>query len=195
MPKLQQQIKKIYNANSHYGNRGYAINSAKGGLGGYGFIDRHHSHKTYGNYTTDDSISTGTTHTSYRERFGRAAIKEDDDSEETNYTTNIRDNEDENGDDEDEYEDNDDNDGYGEDNDSNEDIYEDNDGNEGDYDSNDDAQTCQVCYNQLDDSERMFKPCRCGFKICTFCLNDTKICPGCKTPYSPSVFEQHQLLL
>lgn len=190
-PQLQsqpQQIKRIYGGNNHYGGRVYSINNNnKSGLGSYGFPDRHHTHKTY-NYTQDDGIRT---HTTYRERINRYPTNEEDDNEENNtYINSIPNNENESGDDDESEYGDDDNDEYIEDDEDNADVdsYDDNDD---DYDDNDD-QICQVCHNQLDDTERMLKPCRCGYKICMFCLNEAKFCPGCKSPYSLSVLEQQQ---
>lgn len=195
MPKLQQQqIKKIYNGNNHYNNRGYNFNTNKSGLGNYSFVDRHHNHKTYiNNHTTDDF---NTTHSTYRERMNRiTTINEDDDTEENNYPSNIPGNQEESGDDDDDYEDeteSDHNNGYGDDNNESDNAGDSYDDNEDDNEYDSDQQTCQMCYNQLDDTEKKFKLCNCGFKLCTFCLNETKVCPGCKTPFSSNILDQQQ---
>ena len=47
---------------------------------------------------------------------------------------------------------------------------------------------CPLCTASLDDSERSFFPCPCGFQLCAFCYHHISQdraaqCPGCRRPY------------
>lgn len=47
---------------------------------------------------------------------------------------------------------------------------------------------CPLCIEPLDDTERAFYPCPCGYQVCLFCLGRLKdecgnLCPGCRTEY------------
>ncbi|KAK9788870.1 hypothetical protein WJX73_008168 [Symbiochloris irregularis] len=47
---------------------------------------------------------------------------------------------------------------------------------------------CPLCIEPLDDTERAFHPCPCGYQVCLFCLDRLKLecgnlCPGCRTQY------------
>eukprot|EP00756_Hemistasia_phaeocysticola_P019090 Hpha_TRINITY_DN15638_c5_g12::TRINITY_DN15638_c5_g12_i1::g.98362::m.98362/K10643/CNOT4, NOT4, MOT2; CCR4-NOT transcription complex subunit 4 len=55
-----------------------------------------------------------------------------------------------------------------------------------------DADECLICTDTLDETDRGFTPCPCGFKICVWCwhtirdetaLSDTAKCPGCRAIY------------
>jgi CCR4-NOT transcription complex subunit 4 len=61
-----------------------------------------------------------------------------------------------------------------------------------DSDSEDDA--CPLCLDELDLTDRHFKPCRCGYQICRFCWNrimeesqslgSAAKCPACRSEYT-----------
>ena len=41
---------------------------------------------------------------------------------------------------------------------------------------------------ELDATDRNFRPCKCGYQICLFCYRHIKddlngLCPACRTPY------------
>ena len=40
--------------------------------------------------------------------------------------------------------------------------------------------SCGICYNK----RILYKPCRCSFKICIYCLDKCAICPQCRRVYS-----------
>ncbi|KAI0405089.1 hypothetical protein F4802DRAFT_564261 [Xylaria palmicola] len=48
--------------------------------------------------------------------------------------------------------------------------------------------TCPLCIEEFDLSDRNFRPCPCGYQICQFCFNNLKnnlngLCPACRRPY------------
>ncbi|KAI5866203.1 hypothetical protein GGS23DRAFT_594344 [Durotheca rogersii] len=48
--------------------------------------------------------------------------------------------------------------------------------------------TCPLCIEEFDLSDRNFRPCPCGYQICQFCYNNLKnnlngLCPACRRPY------------
>jgi len=48
---------------------------------------------------------------------------------------------------------------------------------------------CPLCMEDLDVTDRNFRPCRCGYQICLFCYRHIKddlngLCPACRTPYN-----------
>lgn len=52
----------------------------------------------------------------------------------------------------------------------------------------DDADSCPLCMEDMDVTDRNFRPCKCGYQICLFCYNKIKdnhngACPACRTPY------------
>ncbi|KAI0112435.1 hypothetical protein GGR51DRAFT_557019 [Nemania sp. FL0031] len=54
------------------------------------------------------------------------------------------------------------------------------------FDDEDD--TCPLCIEEFDLSDRNFRPCPCGYQICQFCFNNLKnnlsgLCPACRRPY------------
>ena len=47
---------------------------------------------------------------------------------------------------------------------------------------------CPLCLNDLDITDRSFRPCKCGYQICLFCYRHIKddlngLCPACRSPY------------
>lgn len=47
---------------------------------------------------------------------------------------------------------------------------------------------CPLCMEELDVTDRNFRPCKCGYQICLFCYRHIKddlngLCPACRTPY------------
>ncbi|KAI1141607.1 hypothetical protein F5Y05DRAFT_267584 [Hypoxylon sp. FL0543] len=52
----------------------------------------------------------------------------------------------------------------------------------------DEEDTCPLCIEEFDLSDRNFRPCPCGYQICQFCYNNLKnnlngLCPACRRPY------------
>ncbi|KAI1741394.1 hypothetical protein F4680DRAFT_457919 [Xylaria scruposa] len=52
----------------------------------------------------------------------------------------------------------------------------------------DEDDTCPLCIEEFDLSDRNFRPCPCGYQICQFCFNNLKnnlngLCPACRRPY------------
>jgi len=50
---------------------------------------------------------------------------------------------------------------------------------------------CPLCMEDLDITDRNFRPCKCGYQICLFCYRHIKddlngLCPACRTPYDDS---------
>ena len=47
---------------------------------------------------------------------------------------------------------------------------------------------CPLCMEDLDVTDKNFRPCKCGYQICLFCYRHIKedlngLCPACRTPY------------
>ncbi|KAF2719207.1 hypothetical protein K431DRAFT_305367 [Polychaeton citri CBS 116435] len=58
----------------------------------------------------------------------------------------------------------------------------------------DEEETCPLCVEELDLTDRGFKPCPCGYQICQFCYNNVKNnvngqCPACRRPYNDKDIE------
>ncbi|KAL8285498.1 hypothetical protein RB600_009765 [Gaeumannomyces tritici] len=54
--------------------------------------------------------------------------------------------------------------------------------------------TCPLCIEQFDLSDRNFRPCPCGYQICQFCFNNIKsnmngLCPACRRPYDEKTIQ------
>ncbi|GKU19193.1 unnamed protein product [Fusarium langsethiae] len=52
----------------------------------------------------------------------------------------------------------------------------------------DEEDTCPLCIEEFDLSDRNFQPCPCGYQVCQFCFNNIKnnmngLCPACRRPY------------
>ncbi|KAI8929136.1 RING/Ubox like zinc-binding domain-containing protein [Entophlyctis helioformis] len=53
---------------------------------------------------------------------------------------------------------------------------------------------CPLCMEEIDLTDKYFKPCPCGYQICRFCWNHIKedlngLCPACRRPYSDDSVE------
>eukprot|EP00954_Amorphochlora_amoebiformis_P028022 1389476-Amorphochlora_amoeboformis.AAC.2 len=51
-----------------------------------------------------------------------------------------------------------------------------------------DIPKCPICCEDLDLTDRSFKPCKCGYQVCLWCYKDINEklngrCPACRTPY------------
>ncbi|KAK7743709.1 transcriptional repressor general negative regulator of transcription subunit 4 [Diatrype stigma] len=60
------------------------------------------------------------------------------------------------------------------------------------FDDEDD--TCPLCIEEFDLSDRNFRPCPCGYQICQFCFNNLKnnlngLCPACRRPYDEKTIQ------
>ncbi|KAL9601486.1 MAG: hypothetical protein Q9179_002855 [Wetmoreana sp. 5 TL-2023] len=59
-------------------------------------------------------------------------------------------------------------------------------------DDSDDS--CPLCVEEFDLSDKNFKPCPCGYQVCQFCYNNIKnnmngLCPACRRPYDDKNIE------
>ncbi|KAI9712778.1 MAG: transcriptional repressor general negative regulator of transcription subunit 4 [Bogoriella megaspora] len=58
----------------------------------------------------------------------------------------------------------------------------------------DEEETCPLCVEEFDLSDKNFRPCPCGYQICQFCYNNIKttmngLCPHCRSPYDDKNIE------
>ncbi|KAL9126753.1 MAG: hypothetical protein Q9217_004243 [Psora testacea] len=59
----------------------------------------------------------------------------------------------------------------------------------------DDAdESCPLCVEEFDLSDKNFRPCPCGYQVCQFCYNNIKnnmngLCPACRRPYDDQSIE------
>lgn len=53
---------------------------------------------------------------------------------------------------------------------------------------------CPLCISDLNETERNFYPCPCGYQICSFCfdtiINSTKLCPSCRRKYDDNAIDR-----
>ncbi|KAM5350543.1 hypothetical protein ACJ41O_007048 [Fusarium nematophilum] len=54
--------------------------------------------------------------------------------------------------------------------------------------------TCPLCIEEFDLSDRNFRPCPCGYQVCQFCFNNIKnnmngLCPACRRPYDEKTIQ------
>ncbi|KAI4112756.1 MAG: hypothetical protein LQ345_006139 [Seirophora villosa] len=59
-------------------------------------------------------------------------------------------------------------------------------------DDSDDS--CPLCVEEFDLSDKNFRPCPCGYQVCQFCYNNIKnnmngLCPACRRPYDEKDIE------
>ncbi|KAF7191272.1 putative general negative regulator of transcription C16C9.04c [Pseudocercospora fuligena] len=52
----------------------------------------------------------------------------------------------------------------------------------------DEEETCPLCVEEFDLTDKGFRPCPCGYQICQFCYHNVKnnmngLCPACRRPY------------
>ncbi|CCF73378.1 CCR4-NOT transcription complex subunit 4 [Babesia microti strain RI] len=57
-----------------------------------------------------------------------------------------------------------------------------------------DEQLCPLCMEGLDETDRSFSPCGCGYQVCLWCLHYLRTsmgdkCPACRRPYDESKFQ------
>ncbi|ORY31198.1 hypothetical protein BCR33DRAFT_660961 [Rhizoclosmatium globosum] len=65
------------------------------------------------------------------------------------------------------------------------------------YDSDseqDEDMECPLCMEEIDVTDKYFKPCPCGYQICRFCWNHIKedlngLCPACRRQYTEEQVE------
>lgn len=62
--------------------------------------------------------------------------------------------------------------------------------------SDDDEELCPLCVEEMDISDKNFKPCPCGYQVCQFCYNNIRQnpqlngkCPACRRPYDDESVE------
>lgn len=62
--------------------------------------------------------------------------------------------------------------------------------------SEEDEEFCPLCVEEMDISDKNFKPCPCGYQICQFCYNNIRQnpelngrCPGCRRLYDDASVE------
>jgi CCR4-NOT transcription complex subunit 4 len=58
--------------------------------------------------------------------------------------------------------------------------------------------TSPLCVEEMDISDKNFKPCPCGYQVCQFCYNNIRhnlngLCPACRRPYSDENVEYRQV--
>eukprot|EP00897_Mesotaenium_endlicherianum_P011076 jgi/Mesen1/9998/ME000072S09411 len=56
------------------------------------------------------------------------------------------------------------------------------------YEGEEEEPTCPLCIEPLDETDELFCPCPCGYRVCLFCYERVKLelnglCPSCRTPY------------
>ncbi|GJN84186.1 transcriptional repressor proteinral negative regulator of transcription subunit 4 [Purpureocillium lilacinum] len=54
--------------------------------------------------------------------------------------------------------------------------------------------TCPLCIEEFDLTDRNFRPCPCGYKVCQFCFNNIRnnmngLCPACRRPYDEKTIQ------
>lgn len=58
-----------------------------------------------------------------------------------------------------------------------------------------DEESCPLCIEEFDLSDKNFRPCPCGYQICQFCFNSLKntyeksTCPNCRRLYDESTIQ------
>jgi len=57
-----------------------------------------------------------------------------------------------------------------------------------------DDDSCPLCVEEFDLSDKNFRPCPCGYQVCQFCFNNIKnnmngLCPACRRPYDEKTIE------
>lgn len=62
--------------------------------------------------------------------------------------------------------------------------------------SDDEEELCPLCVEEMDISDKNFKPCPCGYQVCQFCYNNIRqnpqlngLCPACRRPYDDESVE------
>lgn len=62
--------------------------------------------------------------------------------------------------------------------------------------SDEEEESCPLCVEEMDISDKNFKPCPCGYQVCQFCYNNIRQnpqlngkCPACRRPYDDESVE------
>jgi CCR4-NOT transcription complex subunit 4 len=60
--------------------------------------------------------------------------------------------------------------------------------------SEDEDLDCPLCMEEIDATDKYFKPCPCGYQVCRFCWNHIKenlngLCPACRRAYNDADIE------
>lgn len=62
--------------------------------------------------------------------------------------------------------------------------------------SDDEEELCPLCVEEMDLSDKNFRPCPCGYQVCQFCYNNIRSnpqlngkCPACRRPYDDESVE------
>ncbi|ROW06651.1 hypothetical protein VPNG_06767 [Cytospora leucostoma] len=58
----------------------------------------------------------------------------------------------------------------------------------------DEEDTCPLCIEEFDLSDKNFRPCPCGYQVCQFCYHNLKnnmngLCPACRRPYDDKTIQ------
>lgn len=66
--------------------------------------------------------------------------------------------------------------------------------------SEDEDDFCPLCVEEMDITDKNFKPCPCGYQICQFCYNNIRTnpelngkCPACRRPYEDKNIEYRNI--
>lgn len=66
--------------------------------------------------------------------------------------------------------------------------------------SDDEDDLCPLCIEEMDISDKNFKPCPCGYQICQFCYNNIRqnpelngLCPACRRKYDDESVEYKKI--
>jgi hypothetical protein len=64
--------------------------------------------------------------------------------------------------------------------------------------SDDEMEDCPICVEPFDESDRLFLPCHCNYRVCMFCVRRLMTefdgrCPGCRSVYNEANFRQREL--
>lgn len=46
--------------------------------------------------------------------------------------------------------------------------------------------SCPLCLEPFDITDKSFRPCKCEYQVCMFCYNKLTACPACRKPYRQS---------
>ena len=62
----------------------------------------------------------------------------------------------------------------------------------------DKERVCPICCENLDEADKQFFPCICGYQVCMFCWNKLREtydgkCPGCRAPYGDKTYKPHEV--
>ncbi|PSR77016.1 hypothetical protein BD289DRAFT_378187 [Coniella lustricola] len=58
----------------------------------------------------------------------------------------------------------------------------------------DEEESCPLCIEEFDLSDKNFRPCPCGYQVCQFCFHNIKsnmngLCPACRRPYDEKTIQ------